>query len=210
MSWDLQVFVVNTSIINLGFMRNLHYSTYFPDHFWTHWTQCTLIPMRLHWWSSSTVKTHPLVLPSFSNVKLLFNFVRSLPVVPGCSVYLKAFDETFSVCGFWKLGVSWKYRENFSVIYMLLLPSKNSSRFRRLRFLLQKSCLLFLNVLLLFMYSLILFFTRALADTTNMDIRLSDLWFLESPLDLFLKTDFLLVTFQSFDNRSNFQQKVTY
>lgn len=44
---------------------------------------------------------------------------------------------------------------------------------------------------------------------TNMDIRLSGLWFLESPLDLFLKADFLLVTFQSFDNRTNFQQKVT-
>ena len=61
----------------------------------------------------------------------------------------------------------------------------------------------------LFMHSLILFITRPSANMTNMDIRLSDLWFLELPRDLFLKTDFLLVTFQSFDNPSNFQQKVT-
>lgn len=65
-------------------------------------------------------------------------------------------------------------------------------------------------MLLLFMYSVILFFTRASANTTNMDIRLSGLWVLESPLDFFLKADLLLVTFQPFDNHSNFQQKVTY
>lgn len=72
-----------------------------------------------------------------------------------------------------------------SAIYMLLTPSKNSSRFRRLGFLLQKSCLLFLNMLLLFMYSLILFFTGASANMTHMDIGLSGLRLLESPLDLF-------------------------
>lgn len=108
-----------------------------------------------------------------------------------------------------ELETQGKFLSWISVIYTLLTSSKNSSRFRRLRFLLQKSCLLFLNVLLLFMYSVILFFTRASANMTNMDIRLSGLWFLESPLDLFLKADFLLVTFQSFDNRTNFQQKVT-
>lgn len=130
--------------------------------------------MGLHWWSSSTVKTHPLVLSSFFNIKLLFNSGRSLPVVPSCLVYLKAFDET--VClrfleDWGELEIQGKFLSWISVIYMLLTPSKNSSRFRRLRFLLQKSYLLFLNALLLFMYSLTLFFTRASANMTNTDIR---------------------------------------
>lgn len=182
-SWDLSVFVVNIILINLAFVGNLR----FPDHFWAYWTPWTLIPMGLHWWSSSPVKTHPLVLSFFANVKLLFNSVRSLPVVPGCLVYLRAFDETFSVWGFWKIGVIWKYRENFSAGSLLfscfwLLQRSPADLGGSDSF--YKSCLLFPNVLLLFMYSLILVFTRASA---NMDIRLSDLWFLELPLDLFFK-----------------------
>lgn len=50
----------------------------------------------------------------------------------------------------------------------------------------------------------------ASTNVTSMDIGLSVLWFLELLLDLFLKSDFLLVTFQPFDNSSDFQQKVTY
>lgn len=186
-SWDLRLFVVNIILINLIFVGSLRSSTCFPDHFQTHWTPWTLIPVGLHWWSSSLVKIHPLVVSFFANIKLLFNSLRFLPVVSGCLVYLRAFDETFRAWGFCKLGGSWKYRENFSAgsvlftCFWLLQRSPadlgGSDSF-------YKSCLLFLNVLLLFMYSLILVFTRASA---NMRIRISDLWFLELPLDLVFK-----------------------
>lgn len=109
-----------------------------------------------------------------------------------------------------ELEIQGKFLSGISVARVLLMPSKNSSGFSRLTILLQKQCLLFLNVLHLFMYSLILIFTGASTNVSGMDISLSVLWFLELLLDLFLKSDYLLVTFQPFDNSSDFQQKVTY
>jgi len=137
--------------------------------------------------------------------------VRSLLVDHSCLVLRRDHLKCLRFREAWgELEIQGKFLSGISVARVLLMPSKNSSGFSRLTILLQKQCLLFLNVLHLFMYSLILIFTGASTNVSGMDISLSVLWFLELLLDLFLKSDFLLVTFQPFDNSSDFQQKVTY
>lgn len=137
--------------------------------------------------------------------------MRSLLVDHSCLVLRRDHLKCLRFREAWgELEIQGKFLSGISVARVLLMPSKNSSGFSRLTILLQKQCLLFLNVLHLFMYSLILIFTGASTNVSGMDISLSVLWFLELLLDLFLKSDFLLVTFQPFDNSSDFQQKVTY
>lgn len=137
--------------------------------------------------------------------------MRSLLVDHSCLVLRRDHLKCLRFMEAWgELEIQGKILSWISVARVLLMPSKNSSGFSRLTILLQKQCLLFLNVLHLFMYSLILIFTGASTNVSGMDISLSVLWFLELLLDLFLKSDFLLVTFQPFDNSSDFQQKVTY
>lgn len=137
--------------------------------------------------------------------------MRSLLVDHSCLVLRRDHLKCLRFMEAWgELEIQGKFLSGISVARVLLMPSKNSSGFSRLTILLQKQCLLFLNVLHLFMYSLILIFTGASTNVSGMDISLSVLWFLELLLDLFLKSDFLLVTFQPFDNSSDFQQKVTY